>query len=343
MTSNNQSGRKLAVAIVSGGMDSVALAYLLKHEGYDLHLLSFNYGQRHKKELVFARRIARTLSAFHQVVELPDMDRILAGSALTSPDVAVPHGHYAADNMALTVVPNRNAIMLSIAWGAAVARNAQCVVTGVHAGDHAVYPDCRPEFIVQLGRALHTANKGFGNPNLVLRAPFVTWSKDQIVSRCDQYGVDWSQTWSCYEGGEVHCGRCGTCVERKEAFRLAGVIDPTEYGDPIFETLANWQPERWGVWLGSREHNDPQFKIPSANMSTSIGPGWRPEIGVDVAVAGADRSARMPDVDAFAPWQGGSPFAGSMSGLKAPGPHVNYVDTTTNDSPMTTREISDIE
>jgi 7-cyano-7-deazaguanine synthase len=379
--------KPLAVAIVSGGMDSVAMAYKLHSEGYRLLLLSFDYGQRHKKELYSARKAAKALGAEHEIVRMPEMASLLRGSALTSPEVDVPHGHYAADNMALTVVPNRNAIMLAIAWGAAVARSAQVVAIGVHAGDHAVYPDCRPEFIVQLGRALHTANKGFGDPSLALTAPFVTWSKDQIVSRCDQYGVRWQDTWSCYEGGDVHCGRCGTCVERKEAFRLGGVIDPTDYGDPVFEHLANWPYERWGIWMGSREHNDPAFRIPSPNVSMV---GWAPSLpiqvsGPDIRQSDGNRYApaqRISDADALAPWPGGSPFDFIMTGFNAkvsldfdssaevPGsfdneslhryqisdkivtggepadqtqPHVNYVDTTTTDSPMTTREISDIE
>ncbi len=151
-----------------------------------------------------------------------------SGSALTD-DVDVPHGHYAAENMAVTVVPNRNAIMLSIAYGVAVARGARIVAAAVHAGDHYVYPDCRPGFVEAFDRMQREAVEGFGDPSLCLYAPFVHKTKAEIVEIGAALGVPYEDTWSCYEGGEVHCGLCGTCNERKEAFRLAGVPDPTEY------------------------------------------------------------------------------------------------------------------
>lgn len=128
-----------SVAIVSGGLDSTVLTYLMKSLGHDVHMVSFNYGQRHKKELDFAAITATKLNAKHSIISLTDVGLMLKGSALTD-DISVPEGHYAAENMALTVVPNRNAIMLSIAWGAAVADHARVVATAVHAGDHAVYP-----------------------------------------------------------------------------------------------------------------------------------------------------------------------------------------------------------
>jgi 7-cyano-7-deazaguanine synthase len=141
----------------------------------------------------------------------------------------VPHGHYAAPNMAITVVPNRNAILLSISYGVAVAEGAEVVATGVHAGDHFVYPDCRPEFIKAFDEMQKTAVEGFGDGLLRLYAPFVEWSKADIVATGARLDVPYADTWSCYEGGEVHCGECGTCVERREAFQLAGVQDPTIY------------------------------------------------------------------------------------------------------------------
>src|SRR6266851_7700276 len=135
-----------AIAIVSGGLDSVTLAYLLHAEGYNLHLLSFDYGQRHKKELAFAELCAKRLNAEFDIIDLSNFGKHLKGSALTD-DIEVPDGHYAAPSMAITVVPNRNAIMLSLAYGIAVAENAEIVSTGVHGGDHFIYPDCRPGFI----------------------------------------------------------------------------------------------------------------------------------------------------------------------------------------------------
>lgn len=217
-----------AVVIVSGGMDSVTLAYLLNSEGYDLHLLAMDYGQRHVKEIGYAKRCAGRLGARFDFVDISGVGRLLGGSALTD-DIDVPHGHYAADNMAVTVVPNRNAIMLSIAYGVAVAREATLVAAAVHAGDHYVYPDCRPEFIEAFDKMQREAVEGFGDESLRLHTPFVGSTKADIVEVGAKLDVPYEDTWSCYEGGELHCGLCGTCTERKEAFVLAGVPDPTEY------------------------------------------------------------------------------------------------------------------
>jgi 7-cyano-7-deazaguanine synthase len=219
---------KKAVAIVSGGMDSVTLAYLLASEGFSLHLLSVNYGQRHLKELEYAKLCAERLDAKFDVVDLSSMGRLLRGSALTD-DIPVPHGHYGALNMAITVVPNRNAIMLSVAYGVAVVEGAEVVATGVHAGDHFIYPDCRPEFIEAFDEMQRKAVEGFGDESLRLYAPFVRWSKADIVAKGVRLSVPYADTWSCYEGGEVHCGECGTCVDRRESFQLARVQDPTVY------------------------------------------------------------------------------------------------------------------
>lgn len=218
-----------AIAIVSGGLDSVTLAYVLRSEGYHLHLLSFDYGQRHSKELEFAALCARRLQAEHTVVDLSGLGALLKGSALTEEGIEVPEGHYAAPNMAITVVPNRNAIMLAIAYGAAVAEQVDVVAAGFHGGDHFIYPDCRPEFVEAFDAMERRAVDGFGKPDLRLYAPFVNIGKHDIVARGARLDVPFHETWSCYKGGERHCGRCGTCVERREAFALARVLDPTEY------------------------------------------------------------------------------------------------------------------
>src|SRR5947207_15111952 len=156
-----------AIAIVSGGLDSVTLAYLLHSEGYELHLLSFDYGQRHKKELAFAELCAKRLGSAFDVVDLSSITRFLKGSALTDA-IPVPDGHYAAPTMSITVVPNRNAMMLSVAYAVAVTEQAQVVAIGVHAGDHFIYPDCRPAFISSFDTMQRIATEGFGDPNLRL-------------------------------------------------------------------------------------------------------------------------------------------------------------------------------
>jgi 7-cyano-7-deazaguanine synthase len=224
-----------AVAIVSGGLDSVTLAHVLASRGYELHLVSFDYGQRHRKELEFAQRAAARLAAPWTLIDLhaAGLQALLGGSALTDSSIEVPEGHYAADSMKVTIVPNRNAIMLAIGYAAAGAEAAQIVATAVHAGDHFIYPDCRPEFV----RAFeHMEQLAMDRPDLRIEAPFLNSTKADIVRIGAGVGVPFAETWSCYNGEEVHCGACGTCVERREAFQLAGVVDPTNYlRQPQFE------------------------------------------------------------------------------------------------------------
>lgn len=220
--------KPLAVLSFSGGLDSTTLAAHYAREGYSLLLLSFDYGQRHRSaELNAARKVAEHLDAEHHVVDLTSVTPLLSGSALTDPTVDVPDGHYAEESMRATVVPNRNAIMANIAVGAASARGADLVGLGVHAGDHAVYPDCRPEFVDALDALTAVALAGFHTPKIA--TPFVAWSKTEIASYAQRIGAPVHLSWSCYKGGEVHCGTCGTCVERKEAFADALVPDPTQY------------------------------------------------------------------------------------------------------------------
>jgi 7-cyano-7-deazaguanine synthase len=210
-------------------MDSTTLLYYLHRQHVGCVALSFDYGQKHFKELTFAQELTMELGIPHTVFDLADYRR-LANSALTDSGIDVPEGHYTAESMKATVVPNRNMTMISIATALAVTTKADIVATGVHAGDHAIYPDCRPEFIFHLEQTLKIANEGFIHPDFQILAPWLMISKTQIANIGNELKVPWAKTWSCYKGGEKHCGVCGTCVERREALRDAGNgIDPTEY------------------------------------------------------------------------------------------------------------------
>jgi 7-cyano-7-deazaguanine synthase len=217
------------VAIVSGGMDSVVMAHMLSAQGHDLTLVSFNYGQRHRKELLYAEQCAIDLEARHFVVDLSNVTDMLDQSALTNDMIEVPDGHYAEETMRITVVPNRNAIMLNIAAGLAVSIGANNVATGVHGGDHYIYPDCRPAFIKAIDAMLCVATDGFATKDFGVLAPFLNKTKADIAVIGNDLRMDFTKTWSCYKGGEIHCGACGTCFERREAFMLANIYDPTEY------------------------------------------------------------------------------------------------------------------
>lgn len=217
------------VTVVSGGMDSVTLAEYLNHQGHAQTIVSVDYGQRHRKELRMAELCADRLIAPWVLLELAHLAPLLSGSALTDLEVEVPDGHYAEDTMKVTVVPNRNAIILSLATGVAVAKGADAVAIAAHAGDHYVYPDCRAEFLDALEVAFTVGNEGFIAPGFGIIRPFVDQSKADIAALGAQLGVPYELTWSCYRGEDYHCGTCGTCVERREAFQLAGVEDPTAW------------------------------------------------------------------------------------------------------------------
>lgn len=242
------------VVVLSGGMDSTVLLYDILTSKPDepavSSCVSFNYGQRHSKELDFAQATAKKFGLKHHIINLWSSGFTGAISESESSlvtDNDVPEGHYAQDNMKATVVPNRNMVMLSIATSIAVAEGAQYVATAVHAGDHFIYPDCRPQFINALSIAVAEGNEGFGvlDANPIL-APYIYQSKEEIAYRGLELGVNFATTWSCYKGGDIHCGKCGTCVERLEAIELAsekfnygqfqenGRFDDTEYEDDEF-------------------------------------------------------------------------------------------------------------
>lgn len=214
--------------ICSGGLDSVTLAYKVAAEHILAGLISFDYGQRHKKELDFAARASSALDVPHHIIDISGVGAALSGSALTD-DIDVPEGHYAEDNMKITVVPNRNAIMLSIAYGIASANEGEAVAAAFHGGDHFIYPDCRPGFVKTFEAMQNQALEGMRQ--IRLYTPFLNMTKAEIAAAGAALNVPFIDTWSCYKGGEIHCGRCGTCVERIEAFDLAGVADPTPYED----------------------------------------------------------------------------------------------------------------
>lgn len=219
------------LVVCSGGLDSVTLAHKVAAEHELAGLLSFDYGQRHRKELRFAALCAERLSVPHRIIDIHEIGGGLSGSALTD-NVDVPDGHYAEDTMKVTVVPNRNAIMLAIAFGLAAAHDADAVATAVHGGDHFIYPDCRPAFIDAFQMMQDHALDGYAK--IRVYAPYVNLTKADIVRNGATYGTPFAQTWSCYKGAERHCGRCGTCVERREAFHLSGQPDPTDYEDSDF-------------------------------------------------------------------------------------------------------------
>lgn len=216
---------KDSVLILSGGMDSVTL---LHHQKERIALaVTFDYGSNHNaREAECARRQCEMLGIEHIVIPLSFMSQYFKSSLLEGAD-AIPEGHYADDNMKSTVVPFRNGIMLSIACGLAESRGLNHVMMANHGGDHAIYPDCRDGFV----RAMSEAMRQGTYEGIDIIAPYTNISKGDIAVIGKRLGVDYSLTYSCYKGGARHCGRCGTCVERREAFAYAGIPDPTEY-DP---------------------------------------------------------------------------------------------------------------
>lgn len=204
-------------------MDSVTLLYDFKDR---IALgISFDYGSNHNaKEIPFARWHCEQLGIEHITIDLAFMPQYFKSSLLEGAD-AIPEGHYADENMKSTVVPFRNGIMLSIAAGIAESRGLKYVMMANHGGDHTIYPDCRAEFV----EAMSEATKAGTFPGIEILAPYTNITKADIAHKGKELGIDYSKTWSCYKGEDVHCGKCGTCVERKEALRDAGIEDTTIY------------------------------------------------------------------------------------------------------------------
>ena len=214
---------KNSVIIVSGGMDSITLLY--DHKDEIALGISFDYGSNHNaREIPFAKMHCERLGIKHITINLDFMHQYFKSSLLDGAE-AIPEGHYADDNMKSTVVPFRNGIMLSIAIGIAESNNLDQVFIANHGGDHTIYPDCRPEVINAKDAAATAAT--YNNVKVV--APYTKITKSDIARIGKKLGIDYTETWSCYKGGEVHCGKCGTCVERKEALAEAGIEDKTIY------------------------------------------------------------------------------------------------------------------
>lgn len=224
-----------AVVLLSGGLDSSTLLHYHLEQGDEVRALFVYYGQRHAKEAAYARWQAQSVSVPLVEVPLQCLRELLPGSSQTDASVPVPEGHYAEESMKLTVVPNRNMILLSLAIGHAVAHKMDVVSYAAHSGDHAVYPDCRAEFVDVMKQAAMLCD---WHP-VDLISPFVHKTKADLVRIGYALGMNQSLTWSCYVGREHHCGKCGTCIERREAFHLADVEDPTVYesGAPKVEEL----------------------------------------------------------------------------------------------------------
>ena len=219
------------VVLCSGGMDSVTALHWARRQHAVGAVLSFDYGAKHNhREIPFAIEHAQKIGAPHQTIPLDFIGKYFASDLLISGG-DIPEGHYAAENMKRTVVPFRNGIMLAVAAGFAESTGAAGLVIAAHSGDHAIYPDCREDFMRAMGDAMRLGT----DAGIQLLRPFIAMDKAQIAAEGARLGVDYARTWSCYKGGAVHCGKCGTCVERREAFQQAGLPDPTVYEstDPL--------------------------------------------------------------------------------------------------------------
>ncbi len=213
------------VVLISGGMDSTVALHDAAARGEVMLGLSFDYGSKHNAcELPCAAWQCQQLGIPHRIVRLDFFNELFRSDLLQSGG-AIPDGHYEDVSMRRTVVPFRNGILLAIAAGVAESQGAQALTIAAHGGDHAIYPDCREDFLSPMAAAIRAGTYA----GIEVLRPFVGWKKKDLAHRGTELGVDFHHTWSCYKGGARHCGTCGTCVERREAFQLAGVKDPTAY------------------------------------------------------------------------------------------------------------------
>lgn len=215
--------KKQSLIIISGGMDSITLLYD-KFENIGL-AISFDYGSNHnKREIAYASYHCKRLGIKHITINLDFISKYFKSSLLDGAD-AIPEGRYTDSNMKSTVVPFRNGIMLSIACGIAESQGLQSIFIANHFGDHSIYPDCRADFINSMCKAVKSGTYD----SITIDAPYTSISKTDIAKIGKEIGIDYSLTYSCYKGEEKHCGKCGTCIERKKALKDAGIQDPTDY------------------------------------------------------------------------------------------------------------------
>lgn len=212
------------VVIYSGGMDSFTVLNRAVKDGKDVYALSFDYGQKHLKELEFAANVCDELNIPHKIIDISAINQLLAGSSLTD-NIDIPEGHYEEESMKSTMVPNRNMILLSMAVGYAVSLEASQVYYGAHSGDHAIYPDCRPEFVEKMNAVSKIANY----EPVEIFSPYLEQSKIDILTDGLSMGLDYGKSWTCYNGREKACGKCGACQERLEAFEKNNATDPLSY------------------------------------------------------------------------------------------------------------------
>ena len=212
------------IVVYSGGLDSFTLLNEAIRSGKDVSALSFDYGQKHNKELHFVEKFCAQESIDSKIVNVSSIKELFQGSSLTD-EIDIPKGHYEDDSMKSTVVPNRNMILISLALGDAVTKEAEEVWFGAHSGDHAIYPDCRPEFVEKMDAVARIANYS----PIAVKAPYIAMSKTEILAIGLNMQLDYGLTWTCYEGKELACGSCGACHERLESFAANNVIDPIKY------------------------------------------------------------------------------------------------------------------
>lgn len=212
------------VVIYSGGMDSFTVLNRAVRDGKQVYALSFDYGQKHVKELEYAANVCIELNIPHKIVDISAINQLIGGSSLTD-DIDIPEGHYEEESMKSTVVPNRNMILLSMAVGYAVSVEANQVYYGAHSGDHAIYPDCRPEFVEKMNDVCQIANY----EPVDIYSPYLKDTKIDILTDGIKMGLDYGKSWTCYNGREKACGKCGACQERLEAFEKNGLTDPLPY------------------------------------------------------------------------------------------------------------------
>jgi 7-cyano-7-deazaguanine synthase len=213
------------VVLLSGGLDSTVLAAHLRASDIDVIPFSVNYGSRHNEREWRAAQLAAIQLALPLPVRVQVDRSVFHSNVLTDHSLAIPEGHYEDESMRATVCPNRNMVMLSLAAAFAISRDASYIAYAAHYGDHAIYPDCRVSFIQAMANALTLCHY----EPVHLLTPFAEWLKADIVAEGARLNAPLGITYSCYNGRELHCGRCGTCIERREAFSLAGVVDPTRY------------------------------------------------------------------------------------------------------------------